>query len=116
MRIWAYSAKETDYWSGLCGLLGDARRPFLAVANCTLQERHNSTLPIDRAELACIPEPMTEKEAWAKFEDGLKDTQSFDEAVAWVKKNKKIVEKLTMMAMIRRFNEDISKANRTWRN
>jgi hypothetical protein len=73
-------------------------------------------LPIDRAELACISELMTEKEAWAKFEDGLKDTQSFDEAVAWVKKNKKIVEKLTMMAMIRRFNEDISKANRTWRN
>jgi len=59
---------------------------------------------------------MTEKEAWAKFEDGLKYAQSFDEAVAWVKKNKKIVEKLTMIAMIRRFNEDISKANRTWRN
>ena len=42
--------------------------------------------------------------------------ESFDEAVAWVKKNKKIVEKLTMMAMIRRFNEDISRANKTWRN
>ena len=73
-------------------------------------------MSIDRPELACISEPMTEKEAWAKFEDGLKDAQSFDEAVAWVKKNKKIVEKLTMIAMIRRFNEDISKANRTWRN
>ena len=59
---------------------------------------------------------MNEKEAWAKFEEGLKDTESFDEAVAWVKKNKKIVEKLTMMAMIRRFNEDISRANKTWRN
>ena len=59
---------------------------------------------------------MNEKEAWEKFEAGLKDTESFDEAVAWVKKNKKIVEKLTMMAMIRRFNEDISYANKTWRN
>jgi hypothetical protein len=59
---------------------------------------------------------MTEKEAWEYFEDGLKDAQSFDEAVEWVKKNKKIVEKLTMMAMIRRFNEDISRANKTWRN
>jgi len=59
---------------------------------------------------------MNEKEAWAKFEEGLNDMQSFDEAVAWVKKNKKIVEKLTMMAMIRRFNEDISRANKTWRN
>ena len=59
---------------------------------------------------------MNEKEAWAKFEEGLKDMEYFDEAVAWVKKNKKIVEKLTMMAMIRRFNEDISKANKTWRN
>jgi len=59
---------------------------------------------------------VNEKEAWAKFEEGLKDTESFDEAVAWVKKNKKIVEKLTMMAMIRRFNEDISYANKTWRN
>jgi L-fucose isomerase-like protein len=73
-------------------------------------------LPIDRPELACIPKLVNEKEAWAKFENGLKDTQSFDEAVAWVKKNKKIVEKLTMMAMIRRFNEDISRANKTWRN
>ena len=59
---------------------------------------------------------MNEKEAWAKFEAGLKDAESFDEAVAWVKQNKKIVEKLTMMAMIRRFNEDISRANKTWRN
>jgi L-fucose isomerase-like protein len=73
-------------------------------------------LPIDRPELACIPKLVNEKEAWAKFEEGLKDAESFDEAVAWVKKNKKIVEKLTMMAMIRRFNEDISKANKTWRN
>jgi L-fucose isomerase-like protein len=73
-------------------------------------------LPIDRPELACIPKLVNEKEAWAKFEEGLKDAESFDEAVAWVKKNKKIVEKLTMMAMIRRFNEDISRANKTWRN
>jgi L-fucose isomerase-like protein len=73
-------------------------------------------LPLDRPELACIPKLVNEKEAWAKFEEGLKDAESFDEAVAWVKKNKKIVEKLTMMAMIRRFNEDISKANKTWRN
>jgi hypothetical protein len=73
-------------------------------------------LPLDRSELACIPKLVNEKEAWAKFEAGLKDMESFDEAVAWVKKNKKIVEKLTMMAMIRRFNEDISKANKTWRN
>jgi len=73
-------------------------------------------LPLDRPELACIPKLVNEKEAWVKFEEGLKDAESFDEAVAWVKKNKKIVEKLTMMAMIRRFNEDISKANKTWRN
>ena len=59
---------------------------------------------------------MNEKEAWAKFEDGLKDAESFDEAVAWVKKNKKIVQKLSMMAMIRKFNEDISLANKTWLN
>jgi len=77
---------------------------------------NNKALPIDRTELACIPKLVNEKEAWAKFEEGLKDAESFDEAVAWVKKNKKIVEKLTMMAMIRRFNEDISKANKTWRN
>jgi len=59
---------------------------------------------------------VNEKEAWAKFEEGLKDMESFDEAVAWVKKNKKIVEKLTMIAINRRFNEDISRANKTWRN
>jgi len=81
-----------------------------------VQKHNNQALPLDRPELACIPKLVNEKEAWAKFEEGLKDAESFDEAVAWVKKNKKIVEKLTMMAMIRRFNEDISKANKTWRN
>jgi L-fucose isomerase-like protein len=59
---------------------------------------------------------MKEKEAWAKFEEGLKDAESFEEAVAWVKKNKKIVQKLSMMAMIRKFNDDISRANKTWLN
>ena len=81
-----------------------------------MQVGHNQALSVDGSKLACISKPVTEKEAWAKFEAGLKDAQSFDEAVAWVKKNKKIVEKLTMMAMIRKFNDDISKANRTWRN
>jgi hypothetical protein len=59
---------------------------------------------------------MTEKEAWEYFEDGLKDAQSFDEAVEWVKKNQKMVRKLTMQAMIRKFEEDISHANKTWLN
>jgi L-fucose isomerase-like protein len=81
-----------------------------------VQVDHIYHLPIDRTELARIPKLVNEKEAWAKFEEGLKDAESFDDAVAWVKKNKKIVEKLTMMAMIRRFNEDISRANKTWRN
>ena len=59
---------------------------------------------------------MTEKEAWEYLEDGLKDAQSFDEAVEWVKKNQKMVKKLTMQAMIRKFDEDISYANKTWLN
>jgi len=73
-------------------------------------------LSLDRAELAGILEPMTDLEAWNKFEDGLKDVTSMEEAVAWVKKNQKIVEKLTIRAMIRKFNDDISKANKSWRN
>lgn len=59
---------------------------------------------------------MTDKEAWAKFEEGLEGAQSFDEAAAWISQNKDIVEKMTMRAIIRRFNEDISYANKTWRN
>jgi len=81
-----------------------------------VQVSHFYNLPIDRPELEGIPESMKEKEAWAKFEEGLKDVESFDEAVAWVKKNKKIVQKLSMMAMIRKFNDDISRANKTWLN
>jgi hypothetical protein len=73
-------------------------------------------LSLDRAELAGILEPMTDLEAWNKFEDGLKDVTSMEEAMAWVKKNQKIVEKLTIRAMIRKFNDDISKANKSWRN
>jgi hypothetical protein len=76
----------------------------------------NQALPIDRAELACIPESMKDKEAWDKFEDGLQDAKSFDEAVAWIKANQQIVEKLTIRAMINKFNRDISNANKTWRN
>ena len=81
-----------------------------------MQVGNNKALPIDRRGLACIQESMKEKEAWAKFEEGLKDAESFEEAVAWVKKNKKIVQKLSMMAMIRKFNDDISRANKTWLN
>ena len=73
-------------------------------------------LPIDRPELACIPEPMNDKEAWDQFEDGLQDAKSYDEAIAWVKANQEIVEKLTLRAMINKFNRDISNANKTWRN
>jgi len=76
----------------------------------------NQALPIDRAELAGIPEPMNDKEAWDQFEDGLQDAKSYDEAVAWIKANQEIVEKLTIRAMINKFNRDISHANKTWRN
>ena len=66
--------------------------------------------------MAGILKPMTDLEAWNKFEDGLKDVTSMEEAVAWVKKNQPIVEKLTIRSMIRKFNDDISKANKSWRN
>ncbi len=81
-----------------------------------MQIGDNQALPIDRAELACIPEPMNDKEAWDQFEDGLQDTKSYDEAIAWVKANQEIVERLTIRAMINKFNRDISHANKTWRN
>jgi len=73
-------------------------------------------LSLDRSKLAGILEPMTDLEAWAKFEDGLKDVTSMEEALAWVKKNQAIVEKLSIRAMIRNFNDDISRANKSWRN
>ena len=81
-----------------------------------MQVDHIYHLPIDRAELACIPESMKDKEAWDQFEDGLQDTKSYDEAIAWVKANQEIVEKMTIRAMINKFNRDISHANKTWRN
>jgi hypothetical protein len=81
-----------------------------------MQISHFYNLPIDRAELACIPEPMNDKEAWDQFEDGLQDAKSYDEAIAWVKANQEIVEKMTIRAMINKFNRDISNANKTWRN
>jgi hypothetical protein len=81
-----------------------------------MQNNHYQTLPLDRTELAGIFKPVTDKEAWAKFEDGLKDVTSMEEALAWVKKNQAIVEKLSIRAMIRNFNDDISRANKSWRN
>jgi hypothetical protein len=81
-----------------------------------MQVDHFYHLPIDRTKLACIPEPVNDKEAWDQFEDGLQDAKSYDEAVAWIKANQEIVEKLTIRAMINKFNRDISHANKTWRN
>jgi len=52
-----------------------------------MQNHYHQTLSLDRAELAGIFKPVTDKEAWAKFEDGLKDVTSMEEALAWVKKN-----------------------------
>jgi hypothetical protein len=81
-----------------------------------MQNNHYQTLSLDRSKLAGILKPMNDLEAWNKFEDGLKDVTSMEEAMAWVKKNQAIVEKLTIRAMIRKFNDDISKANKSWRN
>lgn len=81
-----------------------------------MQNNHYKALSLDRTELAGILEPMKDLEAWNKFEDGLKDVTSMEEALAWVKQNQAIVEKLTIRSMIRKFNDDISKANKSWRN
>jgi len=81
-----------------------------------MQNNHYKALSLDRTELAGILKPMKDLEAWNKFEDGLKDATSMEEAMAWVKKNQAIVEKLTIRSMIRKFNDDISKANKSWRN
>lgn len=59
---------------------------------------------------------MNDQEAWRKFEDGLRDVTSMDEAIAWVKQNQAIVEKMSVRAMVRNFNDDISKASKSWRN
>jgi hypothetical protein len=81
-----------------------------------MQNNNYQALSLDRTELAGILKPMKDLEAWNKFEDGLKDVTSMEEALAWVKQNQAIVEKLTIRAMIRKFNDDISKANKSWRN
>ena len=73
-------------------------------------------MPIDRPELACIPEPMTESQAWEKFEEAMRDVQSFDEAMAWLNKNPEIREGLTVFEMMRNFNKDIRDANKYNRN
>jgi ABC-type transport system involved in cytochrome c biogenesis ATPase subunit len=59
---------------------------------------------------------MTEEQAWAKFEDAMRNVQSFDEAIAWLNKNPEIKEGLTVYEMMRQFNRDISEANKYYRN
>jgi len=59
---------------------------------------------------------MTEEEAWAKFEEAMRDVQSFDEAIAWLNKHPEIKEGLTVYEMMRQFNRDISEANKYYRN
>ena len=81
-----------------------------------MQNYYHQALPIDRTELENISKSMTETEALEYFEKGLQEATSFDDAVEWVKKNQGIVRKLTMQAMIRKFDDDISLANKTWLN
>jgi len=81
-----------------------------------MQVDHIYHLPIDRAELAGIPEPMNESQAWEKFEEAMRDVQSFDEAIAWLNKNPEIREGLTVFEMMRNFNKDIRDANKYNRN
>ena len=81
-----------------------------------MQIGYDQSLSIDRAKLAGIPEAMTEQKAWEIFEDAMRDVQSFDEAVRWLKKNPEIKEKLTVYEMMRQFNRDIRDANKYYRN
>ncbi len=81
-----------------------------------MQVDHIYHLPIDRAELAGIPEPMNESQAWEKFEEAMRDVESFDEAMAWLNKNPEIREGLTVFEMMRNFNKDIRDANKYNRN
>ena len=73
-------------------------------------------MPLDRAKLAGISKPMTESQAWEKFEEAMRDVESFDEAMAWLNKNPEIRERLTVYEMIRNFNRDIRDANKYYRN
>ena len=81
-----------------------------------MQIGYDEGLSIDRAKLAGIPEAMTEQKAWEIFEDAMRDVQSFDEAVRWLKKNPEIKERLTVYEMMRQFNRDIRDANKYYRN
>ena len=81
-----------------------------------MQIGYDQSLSIDRAKLAGISESMTEQKAWEIFEDAMRDVQSFDEAVRWLKKNPEIKERLTVYEMMRQFNRDIRDANKYYRN
>ena len=96
--------------------MGDDRRSVLAVAHRQVQIGYDEGLSIDRPKLAGIPEAMTEQKAWEIFEDAMRDVQSFDEAVRWLKKNPEIKERLTVYEMMRQFNRDIRDANKYYRN
>jgi hypothetical protein len=81
-----------------------------------VQNIDHKALSIDRAKLACISKPMTEEQAWAKFEDAMRDVQSFEEAIAWLNKHPEIKQGLTVYEMMRQFNRDIREANKYYRN
>jgi ABC-type transport system involved in cytochrome c biogenesis ATPase subunit len=81
-----------------------------------MQDIDYKALSLDRPGLACISEPMTEEQAWAKFEEAMRDVESFDEAIAWLNKNPEIKEGLTVYEMMRQFNRDIREANKYYRN
>jgi len=49
---------------------------------------------------------MNEAQAWEKFEEAMRDVESFDEAMAWLNKNPEIREGLTVFEMMRNFNRD----------
>jgi ABC-type transport system involved in cytochrome c biogenesis ATPase subunit len=59
---------------------------------------------------------MTEEQAWAKFEEAMRNIESFEEAIKWLNKHPEIKENLTVFEMMRQFNRDIKEANKYYKN
>jgi ABC-type transport system involved in cytochrome c biogenesis ATPase subunit len=59
---------------------------------------------------------MTEEQAWQKFEDAMRNVESFEEAIKWLNKNPQVKYNLTVFEMMRQFNKDIREANKYYKN
>ena len=66
----------------------------------------------DRIIMANSERPLTPKQAWRRFEEGISSFYTIEEAYEWLRRNPAVARKMTGAGLLECFEEDL-KAKKT---